>query len=162
MLIVSTLYGARSQKFHSPRHMCCDDVTIKVIWFDLSLFQSPSWFLLKPPASDTNSISIAPPPLHPSLSLPLFCISLTQSVSQRNISTDSCSDIQLSGRWFISPHTSSGCKLRRGVWEIERCPTWANKDSIIREVRLHIFYSIRVFCVGIVSLLLTGGVMCCF
>ncbi len=35
MLIVSALYGARSQEFHSSRHMCCDDVTIKVIWFDL-------------------------------------------------------------------------------------------------------------------------------
>ncbi len=34
MLIVSALYGARSQEFHSSRHMCCDDVT-KVIWFDL-------------------------------------------------------------------------------------------------------------------------------
>ncbi len=34
MLIVSALYGARSQEFHSPRHMCCDDVTIKVIWFE--------------------------------------------------------------------------------------------------------------------------------
>ncbi len=34
MLIVSALYGARSQEFHSSRHMCCDDVTIKVIWFD--------------------------------------------------------------------------------------------------------------------------------
>ncbi len=31
MLIVSALYGARSQEFHSSRHMCCDDVTIKVI-----------------------------------------------------------------------------------------------------------------------------------
>ncbi len=29
MLIVSALYGARSQEFHSSRHMCCDDVTIK-------------------------------------------------------------------------------------------------------------------------------------
>ncbi len=35
MVIVSALYGARSQEFHSSRHMCCDDVTIKVIWFDL-------------------------------------------------------------------------------------------------------------------------------
>ncbi len=35
MLIVSALSGARSQEFHSSRHMCCDDVTIKVIWFDL-------------------------------------------------------------------------------------------------------------------------------
>ncbi len=25
------LSGARSQEFHSPRHMCCGDVTIKVI-----------------------------------------------------------------------------------------------------------------------------------
>ncbi len=31
MLIVSALSGARSQEFHSSRHMCCDDVTIKVI-----------------------------------------------------------------------------------------------------------------------------------
>ncbi len=31
MLIVSALDGARSQEFHSSRHMCCDDVTIKVI-----------------------------------------------------------------------------------------------------------------------------------
>ncbi len=37
MLIVSALYGARSQEFHSSRHMCCDDVTIKVIWFDIYL-----------------------------------------------------------------------------------------------------------------------------
>ncbi len=34
MLIVSALYGARSQEFHSSKHMCCDDVTIKVIWFE--------------------------------------------------------------------------------------------------------------------------------
>ncbi len=27
------LSGARSQEFHSPRHLCCGDVTIKVIWF---------------------------------------------------------------------------------------------------------------------------------
>ncbi len=32
MCIVS---GARSQEFHSPRHMCCGDLKIKVIWFDL-------------------------------------------------------------------------------------------------------------------------------
>ncbi len=25
------LSGARSQEFHSPRHLCCGDVTIKVI-----------------------------------------------------------------------------------------------------------------------------------
>ncbi len=25
------LFGARSQEFHSPRHLCCGDVTIKVI-----------------------------------------------------------------------------------------------------------------------------------
>ncbi len=37
MLIVSALYGARSQEFHSSRHMCCDDVTIKVICFDFYL-----------------------------------------------------------------------------------------------------------------------------
>ncbi len=30
------LSGARSQEFHSPRHLCCGDVTIKVIWFDLN------------------------------------------------------------------------------------------------------------------------------
>ncbi len=24
------------QEFHSPRHMCCGNVTVKVIWFDLS------------------------------------------------------------------------------------------------------------------------------
>ncbi len=29
------LSGTRSQEFHSPRHLCCGDVTIKVIWFDL-------------------------------------------------------------------------------------------------------------------------------
>ncbi len=34
------LFGARSQEFHSPRHLCCGDVTIKVIWFDLK----QSWF----------------------------------------------------------------------------------------------------------------------
>ncbi len=28
------LSGARSQEFHSPRHLCCGDVTIKVILFD--------------------------------------------------------------------------------------------------------------------------------
>ncbi len=38
MYIVSALSGARSQEFHSPKHMCCDDVTIKVIWFDLLPF----------------------------------------------------------------------------------------------------------------------------
>ncbi len=27
----SALSGARSQEFHSPRHLCCGDVTIKVI-----------------------------------------------------------------------------------------------------------------------------------
>ncbi len=37
MLIVSALYGARSQELHSSRHMCCDDVTIKVIWFDYTV-----------------------------------------------------------------------------------------------------------------------------
>ncbi len=31
MEIVSALSGARSQEFHSPRHMCSGDVTIKVI-----------------------------------------------------------------------------------------------------------------------------------
>ncbi len=30
-IIVSALSGARSQEFHLPRHMCCGDVTIKVI-----------------------------------------------------------------------------------------------------------------------------------
>ncbi len=35
MLIVSALSGARSQEFHSSRHMCCDHVTINVIWFDI-------------------------------------------------------------------------------------------------------------------------------
>ncbi len=29
------LSGARSLEFHSPRHLCCGDVTIKVIRFDL-------------------------------------------------------------------------------------------------------------------------------
>ncbi len=33
------LSGARSQEFHSPRHSCCGDVTIKVIWFDLIWFE---------------------------------------------------------------------------------------------------------------------------
>ncbi len=31
MLIVSALSVARSQEFHPSRHMCCDDVIIKVI-----------------------------------------------------------------------------------------------------------------------------------
>ncbi len=35
----SALSGARSQEFHSPRHLCCGDVTIKVIWFDLICFE---------------------------------------------------------------------------------------------------------------------------
>ncbi len=39
MLIVSALSGARSQEFHSSRHMCCDDVTIKVIWSDVHCAQ---------------------------------------------------------------------------------------------------------------------------
>ncbi len=30
---------ARSQEFHSSRHMCCGDMTIKVIWFDLLRFK---------------------------------------------------------------------------------------------------------------------------
>ncbi len=39
MLIVSTLSGARSQEFHSSKHMCCD-VTIKVIliFFETAFF----------------------------------------------------------------------------------------------------------------------------
>ncbi len=40
MYIFYALSGARSQEFHSPRHTCCGEVTIKVIWFDLG--QSPS------------------------------------------------------------------------------------------------------------------------
>ncbi len=35
MLIVSALYGARSQEFHSPRHMCCDNKS-DLIWFSNS------------------------------------------------------------------------------------------------------------------------------
>ncbi len=31
---VLMLSGARSQEFHSPKHTCCGDVTIKVIWFN--------------------------------------------------------------------------------------------------------------------------------
>ncbi len=38
----SALSGARSQEFHSPRHLCCGDVTIKVIWFDLIWFDLTS------------------------------------------------------------------------------------------------------------------------
>ncbi len=34
-VVFFALSGARSQEFHSPRHLCCGDVTIKVIWFDL-------------------------------------------------------------------------------------------------------------------------------
>ncbi len=30
---------ARFQEFHSSRHMCCGDMTIKVIWFDLLRFK---------------------------------------------------------------------------------------------------------------------------
>ncbi len=38
------LFGARSQEFHSPRHLRCGDVTIKVIWFDLIyLMHSLTW-----------------------------------------------------------------------------------------------------------------------
>ncbi len=46
MLIDSALSGARSQEFHSSRHMCCDDVTIKVIWFDLMVWVGgwSQWF----------------------------------------------------------------------------------------------------------------------
>ncbi len=40
---VADIAGARSQEFHSPRHMCCDDVTIKLIWFD---FQWAAWLWL--------------------------------------------------------------------------------------------------------------------
>ncbi len=36
----SALSGARSQEFHSSRHLCCGDVTIKVIWFDLIWIES--------------------------------------------------------------------------------------------------------------------------
>ncbi len=35
MLIVSALSRARSQEFVSPRHMCCGDVTVKVILINL-------------------------------------------------------------------------------------------------------------------------------
>ncbi len=35
LFLFFALFGARSQEFHSPRHLCCGDVTIKVIWFDL-------------------------------------------------------------------------------------------------------------------------------
>ncbi len=45
MLIVSALYGAHAQEFHSSRHMCCDDVTIKVIWFDLKMCFLPFNFI---------------------------------------------------------------------------------------------------------------------
>ncbi len=38
---VADIAGARSQAFHSPRHMCCGDVTIKLIWFD---FQWAAWY----------------------------------------------------------------------------------------------------------------------
>ncbi len=31
---VLMLSGARSQEFHSPKHTCCGDVTLKVIWFN--------------------------------------------------------------------------------------------------------------------------------
>ncbi len=30
-VVFFALSGARSQEFHSPRHLCCGDVTIKVI-----------------------------------------------------------------------------------------------------------------------------------
>ncbi len=40
---VADIAGARSQEFHSPRHMCCGDVTIKLIWFD---FQWAAWLWL--------------------------------------------------------------------------------------------------------------------
>ncbi len=30
-LMFFALSGARSKEFHSPRHLCCGDVTIKVI-----------------------------------------------------------------------------------------------------------------------------------
>ncbi len=38
LFLFFALFGARSQEFHSPRHLCCGDVTIKVIWFDLIWF----------------------------------------------------------------------------------------------------------------------------
>ncbi len=47
LFLFFALFGARSQEFHSPRHLCCGDVTIKVIWFDLIWFDSSpfSWSL---------------------------------------------------------------------------------------------------------------------
>ncbi len=48
------LSGARSQEFHSPRHLCCGDVTIKVILFDLNSVQVLS-------ICNTMSITISNP-----------------------------------------------------------------------------------------------------
>ncbi len=47
MLILSALSGARSQEFHSSRHMCCDDVTIKVILFYLKCLFTAKKFSLR-------------------------------------------------------------------------------------------------------------------
>ncbi len=46
LFLFFALFGARSQEFHSPRHLCCGDVTIKVIWFDLIWFESVYWFVI--------------------------------------------------------------------------------------------------------------------
>ncbi|TRY76152.1 hypothetical protein DNTS_031483 [Danionella cerebrum] len=82
---------------------------------------SSTWLL-------THYISLSPAPLSLFLLLLLSrSLSCVRAVSRSLL-------ISRSGCWFISPHTSSGFKLTRGVWEIERRPCWAQQDSIIREV----------------------------